>query len=507
MRFPKSVFPTAVFATLIWISPGFAADTSAPSSAQPLSLQTLVTEVVEWNAELINQRLNVEIGDSLAEGESFHYEPDFFGSLKYHDTNTPNNAAETISRAGLETNFEEKWNFVAGLSGDLPLGTQWSVEYRQSETSSSVIDVLRGYTYEYESQVKATLRQPLLKGFGRDANLADFHSARLESEVIKSAYREKLFDVITFTIREYWKLYGAQILAESLADSVARLEESAQLTQQRYESGDISESDLIEIKSSLLARKIELRSMLNSMESVQNQIRRLLNNSSLASSTQSLRAQNEESSSPITLGTLDGHLDYAKENRALFEAARLKEEQAFVAYQKQRNQARPQLDVVASGWVANLDDEWLMSDAFYGQFPSWQVGFEFKVPLLGDRKAKSKLTQARLQLRQAENAVKDLEREMRLRLSDAMDQRDAAITQLADMQTTYQLKQQLVEGEFQRFKAGELGITELIEKEDDATGYYRRVVNKLIETKVNQANLDRETGLILARYYPGDLPF
>ena len=507
MRIPYLVRTAAFFTTLTWITPGLAAESEPLESGLPLSLQTLVTEVVEWNAELINQRLNVEIGDGLARGESFHYEPDFFGSVKYHDTNTPNNAAETISRAGLETNFEKKWNFVAGLSGDLPLGTQWSVEYRQSETNNSVIDVLRGYTYEYETQVKATLRQPLLKGFGLGVNLADARTARLESKIIRSAYREKLFDVIAYTIREYWKLYGAQVLAESLAESVARLEESAQLTQQKYNSGDIPESDLIEIKSSLLARKIELRSMINSVESVQNQIRRLLNNSALATSTPSLRAQKEETANPVSLTTLEGLLGYAKENRALFEAARLKEEQARIAYAKQRNQSRPEFDIVASGWLANLDDDWLEDGAFDDQFPSWQVGLEFKVPMFGGRKAKSKLLQARLQLRQAENAVQDLDREMRLRLSDALDQRDSAITQLADMETTYELKQQLVEGEFQRFKAGELGITELIEKEDDATSYYRRVVNKLIETKVNQANLDRETGLILARYYPGDLPF
>ncbi|GAB5561505.1 MAG: TolC family protein [Synoicihabitans sp.] len=481
--------------------------TSTGVTKKALSLRSLVNEVVEWNAELINQRLNVQIGDSAAIAEAFEFEPEFFGSVKYHDTNTPNNAAETISRAGLQTHFEKKWNFIFGLSGELPLGTEWTLQYQQSESNNSVIDSLRGYTYEYETQFKASIRQPILRGFGHAANLADWRTAKLESKIVRGAYKEQLFDVVAFTIREYWKLYGAQELTESLAESVDRLAESASLAERRYESGDIAEADLIEIKSSLLARKIELRSMQNSVDSIQNQIRRLLNESDLAPADTPLTAKDDDISPQIPATSVDNLLNLARVNRALFETAELRRQQAEIAWRKKRNEARPDLDVVASTWRTQLSDDWIQETAFDAQFPSWEVGVEFSVPILGGHKARNEKAQARLQLKQAENTVEDLEREMRLRISDAMEKRDSSVTQLADMQATYELKRTLIDGELERFRAGELGITELIEKEDDATSYYRRVINKLIETKVNQANLDRETGYLLVRYGAQSEPF
>jgi outer membrane protein TolC len=484
-----------------------AQDENPLANPQILALDTLVREVVAWNADLIDQQLSVQIANAVAKGEAFYFEPEFFGSVRYHDTNTPNNAAETISRAGLQTHFERQWNAVAGLTGTLPTGMQWTFEYQQSETSNSVIDTLRDYTYEYESQVKATLRQPLLQGFGPDVVLADLKQSRLESRIIRSAFEERLMDVIAITIREYWKLYGAQVLVESLEDSVSRLEESVSLLEQKLESGEIPESDLIEAKSTLLARRIELRSMRNSVASVQIQILRLLNDSKLAAGDGDLVASEAAMEYAQVFDSLSQYLDFARANRALFVATNLRAEQARLAVRAKRNATFPKVDLVLSWWRSNLDDEWIENEAFKDDFKSYYVGVEFNMPIFGGQRDRAQLSKARLELRQAQNAIHTLERELRLELANYLDLSEASRAQLRDMEETYALKQLLLEGEMERFRAGELGIDDLIEKEEDATAYYRRLVNKLIENKVNEANLDRAAGYLLTRFYGDEHPF
>lgn len=482
-----------------WLSP-LLAQPEAESGSREVSLEALITEVVAWNAELVNQRLSVQIGEINEEGESYFYEPEFFATVSFRDTDTPNNANETISRAGLTSYLEERWDIRAGVTGLLAPGTEWRVEYSQSEAANSVIDSLRAYTREYESQVKATLRQPLLRGFGRDVTLADLDNAELEADIARAAYKEQLMEVIAFTIREYAKLYGAQVLVTSLEESVARLEESAALVEERFRQGDIPQSGVFEVRSSLLEREIELRSIRNSLSSIEGQIFRILNGSDLVSPGQRILASEPDPRGDGTFTGLTDYVEYALFNRALFQIARARIEQAEITERRLRNEAKPQLDVFGSAWVSNLDDDWIGHGIGSDEFASWEAGVSLRMPLMGNRKARSDRQRASIELQQSRNEFLALQRDIAIDLRDAIEMRDTARTQLADMRTAYGLKEQLLEANLQRFRAGDLSIDQLVEEEDEATQYYRRLVNKIIETTISQANLDRSSGFLLEKY-------
>lgn len=466
-----------------------------------LPLDELIQDVVSANAKLIEQKLNVEIGELAEEGEKFYFEPEFFADITYRDTNTPNNAQQTLTRAGLDNYFEEKTDVSFGLTGNLLYGTNWRLEYLQTETSNSVIDTLREFPQEYETQIKATLKQPLLKGFGKDIMLADYKIAKLDNEIIRGVYKEQLIDVVAYTIREYSKLYGAQILVQSLEEAVARLQQSVDLVDQRFQGGDIAESDVFEIKSRLLERKVELNSIRSSLAGIQNQIRRLANNPEFGADAGGIVAIDSQDPGEGGPANLEAYFTYAKENRAVFEASRLRIEQGLIRLKKEANGAKPELNLVGSTWHSDLNDNWIRpKSSMSDDFASWLVGVEYRMPMFGDKKGKGKEKQARRRLIQAQNALQDLERETLINLRERLKDRDTAVTQLADMQETYQLKKQLMDDDFTRFDAGDIPIDELIENEDDATTYYRKVVNKLIESRISQANLDMASGFVLEKY-------
>lgn len=452
------------------------------------------------NAIGFEGKLNVEIGALAEEGEKYYYEPEFFADVTYRDTNTPNNAQQTLTRAGLDNYFEHRADLSLGVKGNLLHGTEWRLEYLQTENANSVIDTLRDFPREYETQIKATLRQPLLKGFGKDNTLADYRIAKIDNTIVQGVYKEQLIDVVAFTIREYAKLYGAQVLVASLEEAVERLQESTNLVEQRFQQGDIAESDLFEIKSRLLERKIELKSIQNSLANIQNQILRLANNPDMVENSDDIVAIDTPESELPELGNLEAHFDFSKSNRALFEGTRLRIDQAQIALRKQVNGAKPELNLVGSVWHSNLDDDWITGRALNDDFSSWLVGVEYRMPMFGDMKAKSQVAQARRRLQQAKHQLMTLEREMLIDLREKLKERDTSAKQLIDMEETYEFKKQLLQGDFTRFNAGDLSIDKLIENEDDATTYYRKVVNKLIETKINQANLDKTSGYILPKY-------
>jgi len=499
------IFLLFCFLVLSAAGTGYAGETTGESaddgSQQVISLpiRGLVHEVVKRNSALLYERMQLAISAHRVDYEKYIFEPELFANVNYHGAESPNNTAETISRGGLETYNENQWTFRSGIGGLLPTGAHWDLEYSQSRTRDSLIKEFKSYNHEYESQIKMTLRQPLLKGLGSAVTLSEYHKAVIDNDMLKGGYEKKTMDLIGFTVREYWKLYGAQILVKNLKKSVGLLDKSLSLLNERYKSGDVSEYEVLEARSSLLARRVELQSIENSVDESQRALFKLLNvydddHIVLVAETGALENQWVEQ-------PFDSYFEYARKNWPAFQIAHKKYEKTVVQFKKAKNEARPELDLVGSAWLSNLDDRVLGGKAFKSDYPSWEAGLEFKMPILWGRRQKQAVKMVELEMRQAETELKNLEREVRIDLKSTLQTLKNSKKQLDAMQQNNDIKQQLLRHEFERFAAGEIEVRELIEKEDDVTTYQRKLVNRLIGHQLNQASFDKAVGIIIDKYF------
>jgi outer membrane protein TolC len=464
-------------------------------------LNGLIREVIKRNAALMSEKIQLKVSGHRADYEKQIFIPEFSTSVAYHDTDTPNNTSETLSRGGLETHEEREWSFKAGFGGLLPTGAEWDLSYLQSRTSSSLIDSLRTYENEYESQVKFTLSQPLLKGFGSDMVLSEYAKARLDQKMQKQTYENLTMNLVAHTIQEYWKLHGAQDLIRSLTKSVKMLRESEVLLKQKLEAGEVAEDELLEARSSRISREVELEAMRNNRDKSKYTVMSLLNLDLARRNEYVFKTSSQDDAGESDVLDFENAFEQMRASWPQFKLAQAKVERAEIEYRQKRDAARPDLALVLSGWLSNLDDETIASDSVEDEFPSWKVGVEFSMPISSARQ-KSAVSIAAWNLHQAQLELEYLERSARIDLKIMQQSMQGAAQQLGIMQAAYRLKEQLLEGQFKRFQFGEVSIRDVIQKEDEVSLYQRKIVNQFIASKISQVNFDKFRGVILTKYCP-----
>jgi outer membrane protein TolC len=476
------------------------AQTGAPSAqVVTVPIKGLIREVVRRNPALLYERIQLAVSERRMDFEKNIFEPEFFSSLDYSDAKAPNSAAESISRGGLETYEEEEWAFRTGFEGLLPSGANWRLEYLQSRTSNSLIDEFKDYGHEYESRMKATLTQPLLKGFGSEITLAEYDKAVLDGDMLKGEYETTVMELISIAVREYWKLYGARNLVESLKKSVGLLEKSVELLEIRYDSGDAAEYEVLEARSSLITRQVELQSMENNVAQSQQTLFKLLNAAGSIDEV-SLVAEEQDVDHAAFDKSLDDYIALAEENWPAFRIARSKLAKSKVHLKKMENDALPSLDLKGGFWLSNLDEDSSGGEPFEDDFASYEIGIQFKMPLFSGKRQKSAIEMARLNMKQAKAELENLSGEVRIDLNSALQTLKNVRRQLTAMEKNLEIKQDLLWRDFEQFKVGELGADDLIEKEDETTAYQRKVMNKLIENKLNQIAFDKAVGALIEKY-------
>ncbi len=467
----------------------------------PLPLKGLVREVLKRNSSLLLETIQLKASEHRVDYEREIFIPEFSTQLSYHDTDSPNNTAETLSRGGLDTYAEDQWSVTTGLEGVLPSGATWDFKYVQSRTSSSLIDQLRAYDREYESQLKLTLRQPLLRGAGSRIVRSEYRKAGLDRDMQAQAVVKTATQLVALAAREYWKLHGAQQLIESLQKSVTLLKESEAHLKKKLEAGEVAEEQLLEARSSRIAREVELAGMRHNATQSSHTLMSFLNLDLPERHDYRFVTEDVRGDAPWENVDFEAAFEKMKANWPDFKIAQAKLERAQVEYEKKQNEARPNLDLVVGGWLSNLDDQALAEASVDSDFPSWQVGLEFSMPLWSGRQ-KSAVAIAARTVDQARSELDSLERNARIELKMLLRSMQSASEQLAMMRSASQLKEQLLQDEFKKFQFGEVTVRDVIEKEDEVSLYQRKIVNQLIASKISRIDFDKYMGVILATYCP-----
>lgn len=470
--------------------------------AIPLPLKGLIREVIKRNATLLYSRMQLRSSGLKVNYEKDIFIPEYSAKLNHHDTKTPNNTGQTLSRGGLAIQEEDQWSFKTGLGGLMHAGGNWDIEYLQSGTSSSLIDSLRSYETEYESQFKLTLRQPLLNGFGKDIVLTNFNKAKLDQKISRQNYEKTTMDLIAYTIREYWKFHGANSLAESLKKSLKLLQESENFLRIKVDSGEIAKSELLEAQNTRMSRQVELESIQNNRDKAKFTLLKLLNvDLSIKSDYNFVTLKSDLLDQSIESVTIKEAFVQMRNTLPQFKIAEAKFEKAKLDYKKKRNEAKANLDVVASSWMSNLADSVLEKEPMQDDYVSWKVGLEYTVPLSADRE-RSSVLMAQQSVRQAEAELKYLERSVMLDLKILLNTLEGSAQQLQIMNKAYEIKEKLLEGEFQKFKFGQVSIREVIKKEEEVSLYKRKIVNQIISNKISHVNFDKFMGKMMLKYFP-----
>jgi len=300
-----------------------------------INLQDAVFTALEHNPDLSIQRLNPSIAKSYVDEARADFDPVLTASATRDESKT-----QRFLGASPEP-FEvtsQRSQYNAGLSETLPTGTNLSVDASISGSESSI------YTSEYSGNIGLTVTQPLLRGFGFGANLADLRKARVDLEISRSELRGMAERLVADTEKAYWDLYLAaeeiHIQEESLRLAERQLSESLE----RVAVGKLPELELAAVRAEVAKRQGALIDAQSRYEQVRLDFLFLLNPTAQAPWSTVPMPIDRPSVAADSLDDISIHEQLALKQRPDLEQARLAYQKGELDVTYTKNGLLPRLD-------------------------------------------------------------------------------------------------------------------------------------------------------------------
>ncbi|WP_432822660.1 TolC family protein [Trichloromonas sp.] len=466
--------------------------------ATPLALADLVSLVVADNQQIKGHEAQWGIQKTGVDKAAAIFEPEFVTSLSLADRSQKNTVEEAASRQFESIYAERNWDYNASVGGLLPTGGKINLGYTYRRLSNTLTRTLTDEDREHQMFLGLSLTQPLLKNAGIDATKAGIRVAETESEVAFQEYRQGMMRTVGEAAATYWTFFQAQEKLRMRQDSLNIAEQLLNDSLERYRTGKMSETDVLEARIGVASRRALQIEARQEHHEAMNRLRTLI---ALAAGQDTPRLE----------ATERPHLSQAAPDRQTLMRRAFKLRPEYLATQKRidragikiayaKNQLWPELDLKASYGLNGLDfssgDSW---DQIEGQdFDDWSVGLELRVPLQGNRDGKADLQKAKLEQTRALLMLKSIEVELTNNIDTAMHNIRNASEQLGYAVSVVEIHQQLLDAEQARLGAGRSNSRLVLEKEENFQKAQEAALKNLVSLQKAMLDLEIEAGSILA---------
>lgn len=463
----------------------------------------LATAKVQATTARIAQA-QLDAAENAVRREKGQFDPELFGSMDFRGSDTP--SASLF--AGADILKSESSELAAGAR----MKTRWGTELTASlnslrSTSNSDFAAL---SPQYESFGEFSLRQPLLKGFGPSAQ-SGLKAAQYQRDGAQARYQGALLSVEAEVETVYWQLYAAERNHAVNLMILDRAQAFLKDTQLRAQAGMIGPSQVANAEFFLTEAQ---QSVLDSEE----QLDRFSDRLASFMGRRSRAVRYRPSDDPPRDFPLVQQDDLVAEAMV-----RNPELQAFAQDTKSLKaresgaiwDARPSLDLVGgiggNGLSGQPQDVYpfgssdpvrtdingtrsdAMSQAYGRDFPTWNVGLVFSLPL-GNRQGKGERDRIRAEVTRAEQQLLAVQRsfEEEVRAQHRELERGQKRLEIATRGVSASYKQ--VEIGMIEYNNGQATAFELVRLAADLATAQQRYSAALVRTARAAASLRQLTG-------------
>jgi len=290
------------------------------------------------------------------------------------------------------------------LNKSLEYGTRVGFGF-SNYLSVSNIETEKNFT----SSLGFSFEQPLWKGFGKKVNTSTIYRTRISKERtinhIELEATQLVYDVLNayWNLDYEWETLGVRMLAIDQADSLLAYNIKGR------ELGVMTDSDVLEAESMLIARQQEVLEQENRIRNAEDTLRRLINMTSEEDWALRLYPVDTPTVDPVDLDA-GRILAGAFQNRPEFIVARRDIEEYELNLALSENNIAPGLDLSAgyningSGTTYDRNLKQIGKVNQYG----WSVGLLFSYPLK-NRSAKADLEKKQVDIRRGRLTIEELE--------------------------------------------------------------------------------------------------
>lgn len=494
----KSVGRASIMAFLcltpvLWSQPDSRANDNDPPV---LELDTAINAALESNFSFRIAALDPEIARQGVTRAEAAFDTELFASGRVSQ------AEQNTTFSQTEGTSSDNRNWQVGARKRLAYGTtitaQTNLDRRDSNAGVNTSNLSQA------ADVSLSVRQPLLKGFGRDVNLSQVEGAQAGLAASEQSFRDTVLQILAETERAYWAVARLQ---EQLSLNKSSLEVAETLLKEARARLRVGVATQIEVLQAEAARAQRLEEIIDTRRNLGDALDLLYLYMGVVPATAALSNDNGPAVATMTDEPRESPNFNEILERALREDPLLARQEAVIAQREwdlaaARSDTRPTLDLVLSGAYSGVDDR--DADAAYESAldrdgHAWAVGLEFSMPwrMRGEKAA---LLASEKLLEQEILRYQELKQSLFREVRSAWRNLDAVGQSLEAARLTVSLQEATFEREKGKYEEGLSVFRDVLEVQRDLDQARIRLLQSKFNRLSSEIDIARLTGQILERH-------
>ena len=468
------------------------------TDARQKALQNnLSLKIIRYDPIIATQKLNIERAK---------FDTIFFANAKYGRKNLPSLSSDLVSltsdNASLNNqivklnNLEQTNEAInAEVGVEVPLRTGGSVVFSAPFTYKNGLSSFG--KSEYNSALKFSISQPLLRDAGVNNNEASISIANLEQLGQQARTRLQSIRILATTDKAYWVLNQAWVELEVRTQQHQYATENLTMVKKRVKEGLTAAVEINRAEIGVADRLEQLIIADTNLQISQRQLKFLLNDADFTMET-------EKGFIPVTNATLT-HFEFDVEklienalaNRLELLDLELKLTEDTARIGNLENQTLPVFNLdYQYGALSQTGNQFTNSFSQLGNFSDWYVGFRFEMPITNEARL-SRLNQAVQQrLQRLSNKVLQT-MAVKKEILDALDIHNQQWMRILTARQQVVIAGINYEAELKQFKEGLRSMTEVLEMLTRLGEAQMKEIKAITDYQIAQIDLAFATGTLL----------
>jgi outer membrane protein TolC len=345
---------------------------------------------------------------------------------------------------------------------------------------------------------KLTLKQPLLRGRGRDVGEADLRASSLDVDAKERARARIASESLRDALLAYWEVWVAQEVVHVNEEALRVAKAQRDDAEARVRTGSLAPADALAFETAVATREESLVGARSSLEAQRLTL------------TRALGLTQQGSAGVISVDAPRETFVFAKEvaeERALAESPDIREKDAAVelARLKAKTAADPErhrLDLESYAQLQGLGNESVddsLSMFVRGKAVSAFVGLTYEAPVTSQRE-RAAAAKARLAVSSAEEDLRAARQRVLTEVRTALDAASAAEQRVALGVRTVDITGRQREAEVKRYASGSGTSLNVLKAEDDLHSAEQRLLRARADAAENALRVEHLTGRLIQRY-------
>jgi outer membrane protein TolC len=424
--------------------------------------------------------------------------------IRQGELQTATGKFDILFSAEIGAQSKEQTPFIPG-TGDREDTAQWNAKAEKLFTTGTAISfswnnnsydsnaIGLPFNPSYNSGLLLQLKQPLLKGFGKEIQTSNIRAVRKQLSAVTHQVDSGAANLAASVKRAYWNLVYAWQDIEVRRFSLELARKLLEETEEKINAGKLAPMELYQPQSEVAKREELLISAERAIGVAEDELKLLLNSENWLSS---YRPVDKPVTTPVQLN-LPEILQNALENRPDIKAADLSVQAVEILKNNSADQLRPDLSLVGALGRTGTEDEYgeAVNSSLDDGNNLWQIGLQFSMPF-DNSVAKGNLQKINAQLKIAKTRAKLLRQQVRKSVRTTVRDVELAIKALEATRKTSLATRKRLEAEQVKFKSGRATTLDVLIAQDAYSQALSQENLTDIAYAKTLAELDRIQGLI-----------